>query len=153
MSKILDTVAALVTPILEPLSLELWDTEFVKEAGYYYLRVFIDSANGVTIEDCEAVSRALDPKLDEYDALFPEAGYTFEVSSAGAERKLKRPSDFARFINSYVELKTYKNKNGNREHLGTLKAYTDGDVTLEIKGEIVEFTKAEVANVRLRIQL
>ncbi|MDR0905968.1 MAG: ribosome maturation factor RimP [Oscillospiraceae bacterium] len=153
MSKIIDTVTDLAKPILAPLGLELWDAEFVKEAGYYYLRVYIDSAKGVSIEDCETVSRALDPKLDEYDALFPEAGYTFEVSSAGAERKLTRPGDFERFLDSLVELKTYKPKNGKREHIGTLKAYNDGDVTLDIKGETFEFTKAEVANVRLRIQI
>ena len=153
MSKIIDTVESLVKPILEKMSLELWEAEFVKEAGYYYLRVYIDAPEGVTIEDCEAVSRALDPQLDEYDALFPEAGYTFEVSSAGAERRLKRPQDFDRYIGHLVEVKTYKPKFSRREHIGTLTSYSNGDVAIEIRGEAFEFTKSEVANVRLRIQI
>ncbi|MDR3210032.1 MAG: ribosome maturation factor RimP [Oscillospiraceae bacterium] len=173
MSKITDTASALAAPILEKLGLELWDVEFAKEAGAYFLRVYIDvpraadvldgdvgagvtpgdAAKGITLDDCEAVSRALDPLLDEHDALFPEEGYTFEVSSAGAERKLRRPSDFARFMGHRVEIKLYKNKFGGREHIGLLRAYdTDsGDITLEAKTGTLAFEKAEIANVRLRI--
>ena len=153
MSKIIDTTEKLAKPILEKMSLDLWDAEFVKEAGYYYLRIYIDALDGVTIEDCEAVSRAVDPLLDEYEALFPADGYTFEVSSAGAERRLKRPQDFERFIGSLVELKTYSPKYGRREHVGNLVSYSNGDVAVEVKGEMCEFTQSEVANVRLRIQI
>ncbi|MDR0839404.1 MAG: ribosome maturation factor RimP [Oscillospiraceae bacterium] len=151
MSKIIDTVTALASPVLADLGLELWDVEFTKEAGYYYLRLYIDSPGGVGLEQCEAVSRAVDPLLDEHEELFPDAGYTFEVSSAGAERKLRRPSDFERFLGSLVEIKLYKSKQGKREYIGILKAYDAGDVTLDVKGETVAFTKAEIANARLRI--
>jgi len=153
MSKIISKVTEISKPILDSLGLELREAEFVKEAGYYYLRLYIDSPNGITIEDCEAVSRAVDPQLDEFESLFPDEGYSFEVSSAGVERKLKRPSDFERFIGHLVELKTYNSKNGTREHIGTLKSYDNGNVTVEVKGENIEFTKAEVANVRLRLEI
>lgn len=152
MSKINDTVTRLATPVLTGLGLELWDVEFTKEAGYYYLRLYIDSPNGVGLDDCEKVSRAVDPLLDEYENLFPDEGYTFEVSSAGLERRLYRPSDFERFTGSFVEVKLYSPKFDSREHTGTLKSYDNGTVTITVGDEEREFTKAEVANVRLRIQ-
>ncbi|MBQ8974855.1 MAG: ribosome maturation factor RimP, partial [Oscillospiraceae bacterium] len=103
MSKITDTVAALARPVVEQAGCELWDVEYVKEAGQWFLRVYIDKEGGVSIDDCEAVSRALDPILDESDPI--ETSYVFEVSSAGAERSLKRPSDFERFMGSLVEVR------------------------------------------------
>ncbi|MDR2420917.1 MAG: ribosome maturation factor RimP [Oscillospiraceae bacterium] len=148
--KIADTVAELALPVIEELGFELWDTEFVKEAGSYYLRVYIDSP-GIGIDDCEAVSRALESLLDEREHMFPGEGYTFEVSSAGAERALRRPSDFERFLGSLVEVKLYASKNGKREHIGKLAAYEGGNVTIDIDGETAEFAKSEVANVRLRL--
>jgi ribosome maturation factor RimP len=153
MSKITDTVAALAAPVAEANGCALWDVEYVKEAGTFYLRVFIDSGEGVTIDQCEAVSRALDPVLDEREDLIP-ASYIFEVSSAGAERQLKRPSDFERFLGHLVEVKLYQRRDGGgKERLGTLKAYDDGAVELEENGAVVRYEKAEVANVRLRIKI
>jgi ribosome maturation factor RimP len=153
LSKIADEVAALAAPILETLELELWDVEFVREVGTWCLRVYVDKSDGVNIEDCEAVSRSLDPLLDEREELFPKEGYTFEVSSAGAERKLKRPSDFTRFIDSYVEISLYKARNGVRTYLGYLRRYADdGTVTIETKTGEQTFTKADIANARLRLE-
>ena len=89
MSRVTETVLALAKPVVEAQGCEVWDVEYVREAGAWYLRVYIDKPGGVSIDDCEAVSRALDPVLDEADPI--PTSYVFEVSSAGAERELKRP--------------------------------------------------------------
>ena len=148
MSKISDIVAGLAQPLAAELGLELWDVEYVREAGQWFLRVYIDKDGGVSINDCEALSKALDPVLDEADPI-PDS-YVFEVSSAGAERELKRPSDFQRFLGSQVAVKLYSAKNGRKEYVGILKEYADGDVSLE-SGET--FRKPEIAQVRLRVTL
>jgi ribosome maturation factor RimP len=152
MSKITDTVRALAEPIVQALGCEIWDVEYVKELGGWFLRLYIDREGGVSIDQCEAVSRAMDPVLDERD-LIP-GSYTFEVSSAGAERALKRPSDFERFMGSFAEVRLYKTVHGRKEHLGYLSAYDAGAVELKNKatGEVLRFEKSEVANVRLRIE-
>ena len=150
MSRITEIVAKLAQPVVENNGCELWDVEYIKEAGQWFLRVYIDKPDGtVSINDCEAVSRELDPILDEYDPI--ETSYTFEVSSAGAERSLKRPSDFERFMGSLAEVRLYKAKNGSKEFVGILKGYNDGNVTLEFGGNDITFEKSEIANVRLRI--
>lgn len=100
MAKITELVAELARPAVEEAGCELWDVEYVREAGAWFLRLYIDKEGGVDILDCERVSRTVSDLLDEAD---PIAGsYTFEVSSAGAERPLKRPSDFQRFLGSPV---------------------------------------------------
>ena len=136
MSKITDSVWKLAEPVAADLGLEIWDIEFVREAGTRF-------------QDCESFSRALDPILDEADPI-PDS-YTFEVSSAGAERVLKRPGDFARFIGSEVEVKLYSPLDGSKAFVGTLTAYEDGDVTIEQKGQPRIFEKSTVAQVRLHV--
>ncbi len=127
----------------------IWDVEFVKEAGQRYLRLYIDNEEAsVNIEQCEAVSRAVDAKLDELDPI--QESYIFEVCSAGCERELKRPEDFQRFLGSQVAVKLYSAKNGRKEYVGILKSYQDGAVTLE---DGAEFQKNEIAQVRLRVTL
>ena len=150
MSKVVDTVTGLARPIVEKYGCELWDVEYVKEAGSWFLRVYIDRPDGVSINDCENVSHELDPLLDEYDALFT-GSYTFEVSSAGAERQLRRPSDFERFTGRLVEVKLYSARNGRKTFLGNLAGSKDGDIELDISGERHSFKSPEIANVRLRI--
>ena len=145
------TVWGIAEPIAQSLGLKLWDVRFEKEGANWYLRVFIDSEEGVTIDQCEGVSRELDPILDEEDPI-PDS-YIFEVSSAGLERTLKRPSDFERFIDSLVEVKLYKAKEGRKEHVGRLKAYDEGAVEIEVAGNTIRFEKNEVANVRLRVEI
>ena len=119
MSKITDRVFALAKPVVENEGCSLWDVEYVREAGSWYLRVYIDKEGGVSIDDCERISRALDPLLDEADPI-PDS-YVFEVGSAGAERELKRPSDFEQFMG----------------------------VTITSGKETLEFDKSQVAQVRL----
>jgi len=150
MNRIIETVTALAAPIAEKHGCELWDVEYVKETGGWYLRVYIDKPDGVSIDHCEAVSRELDPVLDERDDLIP-GSYTFEVSSAGAERRLRRPSDFERFSGHLVEVSLYKQKYGGKTHIGNLIGWRDGDVEIDISGKRYVFEKPEIANVRLRI--
>ena len=150
MSKIVQRVSELAQPVAEQLGLELWDVEYVKEAGQWFLRVYIDKAGGVAIDDCEAFSRAFDPILDAEDPI-PDS-YVFEVSSAGVERVLKRPSDFERFLGSFAEVKLYKGVDGAKLWTGILAAYHNGEVTLETAGVRHVFPAETVAQVRLRMQ-
>lgn len=151
MSKITDTVLALAQPVVEAEGCEIWDVEYVKEAGAWYLRVYIDKAGGVSIDDCEAVSHALDPVLDEADPI--PTSYIFEVSSAGVERELKRPRDFEKFLGSQVEVRHYQPVEGAKAHTGTLRGYADGAVTIEINGTEKTYQKAQVAQVRLSVTI
>ena len=126
--------------------------EDVKEAGSWYLRVLVDKEGGVDILEGEAVSRKLSDLLDEADPI--EGSYTLEVGSAGAERALKRPSDFQRFLNSPVLVKLYRNQDGRKEFAGTLTAYDEatGDVTVTVGKQELTFAKKDVALVRLRVE-
>ena len=147
MAKVTDAVAALALPVVESAGCSLWDVEYVKEAGAWYLRVYIDKEGGVSIDDCEAVSRPLSDLLDQADPI--EGSYTFEVSSAGADRALKKAEHFARFQGVEVEVKLYRPTEGRKEYVGLLRDYQDGAVTLETAGQEAVFTKQEVALVRL----
>lgn len=151
MSKITDVVQELATPIAEANGCSVWDVEYIKDTGEWYLRVYIDKEGGVSISDCEAVSRALDPVLDEADPI--PTSYTFEVSSAGAERPLKRPSDFELYMGANVEVKHYQPVNGAKAHIGKLMSYDNGDVSIEVAGNVIEYKKAQVAQVRLRVTI
>ncbi len=150
MKKITETVRELAEPVVLEHGCTLWDVEYVREAGQWYLRLFIDKDGGVDILDCEAISRRVSDLLDETDPI--ESSYIFEVGSAGAERALKRPSDFARFMGSPVTLKTYKPKDGRKEFAGTLSAYDDGAVEITAGGQTLRFEKEEIALVRLRVE-
>ena len=150
MRKVVEAVSALAEPIAKEAGLSLWDVEYVKEAGTWFLRVYIDRDGGVSIDDCERVSRALDPQLDQLDVLTDR--YTFEVSSAGAERQLKREGDFLQFLGHLVEVRLYRPVFGTKEHLGRLHAYAGGNVVLELDGgETRQFEKQDIAMVKLRI--
>ena len=152
MAKVTDAVAQLALPYVEAAGCTLWDVEYVKEAGEWFLRVYIDKADGVSIEDCEAVSRPLSDKLDEADPI--EGSYTLEVGSAGAERALKRPSDFQQFLGSPVLVKLYRAREGRKEFAGYLKGYDEatGDVTVTVGSQDLVFPKKETALIRLRVE-
>ena len=151
MSKITDKVTQLALPVVEQEGCSLWDVEYVREAGTWYLRIYIDKDGGVGIEDCERISRALDPILDEADPI-PDS-YVFEVGSAGIERELKRPSDFERYMGSEVELRLYQPYEGSKVFVGTLSAYNDGTVTISAGGKELSFTKAQTAQVKLHVSI
>ena len=147
MAKVTDVVAQLAAPVVEQAGCSLWDVEYVKEAGEWFLRVYIDKEGGVSIDDCEAVSRPLSDLLDEADPI--EGSYTFDVSSAGADRVLKKPEHFARFQGQEVEVKLYRPRDGRKDFVGVLRSWQDGDVTLDVGGEPAAFEKKEIALVRL----
>ncbi len=147
MSKITEKVEALAKPVVEEEGCELWAVEYVREAGTWYLRVLIDKDGGVGIDDCERISRRLDPILDEADPI-PDS-YVFEVGSAGAERELKRPSDFERYIGSEVEVKLYQPYQGKKSYVGSLEAYEDGNVTVSS----VLLKKEQIAQVKLHVTI
>ena len=150
MAKVTELVTKLALPVVEEAGCELWDVEYVREAGTWFLRIYIDKEDGVDILDCENVSRVLSDLLDEADPI--EGSYTLEVSSAGAERPLKRPSDYERFMGSPVAVKLYKARNGRKEFAGVLAGYENGDVTVTVGDTAMTFAKDEVALCRLRIE-
>ena len=152
MAKITDLVAELARPAVAEAGCELWDVEYVREAGAWFLRLYIDKEGGVDILDCERVSRTVSELLDEADPI--EGSYTFEVSSAGAERPLKRPSDFARFLGSPVTVKLYQGRDGRKEFAGVLTGYDpdSGAIAVTVGGGEMVFPKNEVALCRLRIE-
>ena len=147
--KIADQVWQFAEPLVQEKGCSLWDVEYVREGGEWYLRLYLDKEGGVDIDDCEAVSRAVDPILDEKDLI--AESYHFEVCSAGLERALKRPGDFERFMGADVLVKLYRPVNGSKELKGVLTGYADGDVTVEVAGNPVTLEKKDVALVRLYV--
>ena len=150
-SEIEERTEALVEPILAEQGLTLWDVEYVKEGPDYYLRVYIDKEEGVNIDDCVAVSRSLDPKLDEGD--FIKDQYILEVSSPGLGRTLKRDRDFEKSVGRDVDLKLYKAIDGAKEFTGVLTGYDKDSLTVEIEGKEETFARSEGALVRLAFEM
>lgn len=138
----------LVMPLIEKNNFELVDIEYVKEADRFYLRVYIDKEGGITIDDCEIVSRALEEKLDSEN--FIKDSYILEISSPGLGRPLKKEKDFERSIGKEVEIKLYRTINRQKDFEGILKSYTAEQVTIEIddKEEMI-FERKDIALIRL----
>ena len=152
MSKITDAVTALAQPVAAELGLEIWDVEFVKEAGTRFLRVYVDKDGGVSIDDCEAISRALDPILDREDPI-PDS-YVFEVGSAGADRELKRERDFDEFMGHDVEVRLYQPQDGSKRFVGTLAGYDNGAVSILLPDKSTRrFEKNQIAQVRPAVSI
>jgi len=145
MAKVTEIVAALAAPVVEENGCTLWDVEYVREGGEWFLRLYIDKTGGVSIQDCEAISRPVSDLLDEADPI--EGSYTFEVSSAGLERALKKPEHFEACMGQMVDLKLYRPVDGSKERTGVLDGYQDGAVTVDG----VTFEKKDVAAVRLHV--
>ena len=124
--------------------------EYVREGDQRFLRLYLDKEGGVDINDCETISRAVDPLLDEADPI--TESYHFEVCSAGLERALKRPSDFERFMGSAITVKLYRPRNGLKEIPCVLEGYDNGRITVTAGKETITFEKSEVALVRLRVE-
>ena len=148
--KVTDIVTKIAQPVVEAHGCQLWDVEYVREGDQRFLRLYLDKEGGVDITDCEAISRAVDPLLDEADPI--AESYHFEVCSAGLERALKRPSDFERFMGSNITVKLYRPRNGLKEIPCVLTGYEDGKVTVEAGKETITFEKSQVALVRLRVE-
>ncbi|NCB94229.1 MAG: ribosome maturation factor RimP [Clostridia bacterium] len=139
---------ALAAPIVSDFGFELVDVEYVKEAGTWYLRLYIDKEGGITVVDCEQVSRLFSEKLDEED--FIDDAYIMEVSSPGLGRPLKKEKDYIRNMGKEVEVRTYRPINKQKEFFGTLSAYDDNSVTITLEDQETQvFSKAEIALIRL----
>ena len=133
---------AMAQPIIDQFGFELVDVEYVKEAGNWYLRFYIDKEGGITVDDCEAVSRIFSDKLDELDIM--------EVSSPGLGRPLKKEKDYVRSMGKEVEIRTYRPINKEKEFYGILSAYDESSVTITTEEQKEQtFEKADIALIRL----
>lgn len=141
---------ALIMPIIEENQFELVDVEYVKEAGNFYLRAYVDKPGGITIDDCELVSRALSDLLDQED--FIDDAYILEVSSPGLTRPFKKENDYKRNLGKKIEVKLYQMKDKKKEYEGVLKSYTADSFVIETEEREMEFAKTDCALVRLAIE-
>ena len=138
----------ILTPIVDEYGFELVDVEYVKEGGNWYLRAYIDKPGGISIDDCEVVSRRLSDILDEKD--FIDDSYIMEVSSPGLGRPLKKEKDFKRSLGEEVEIRTYRMIDKQKEFTGILKAYDENTVTIALDDETNKtFEKGDIALIRL----
>ncbi|MGN1166277.1 MAG: ribosome maturation factor RimP [Lachnospiraceae bacterium] len=138
----------ILTPIVDEYGFELVDVEYVKEGGTWYLRAYIDKPGGISIDDCEIVSRRLSDILDEKD--FIDDSYIMEVSSPGLGRPLKKEKDFKRSLGEEVEIRTYRMIDKQKEFTGILKAYDENTVTIALDDETNKtFEKGDIALIRL----
>lgn len=138
----------LIMPVIEANNFELVDVEFVKEGSSWYLRLYVDKEGGITIEDCELVSRAMSEILDKEDYI--EEAYILEVSSPGLGRPLKKDKDFVRSMGEEVEIKLYKPVDKQKEFVGLLKDFDKTSVTIEQEsGEEKTFNRTDIALIRL----
>ena len=137
-------------PICKELNFELVDVEFVKEAGTNYLRVYIDKEGGITVDECEIVSRRMNDILDEQD--FIDESYIFEVSSPGLGRTLKKDKDFKRSLGEEVEVKLFKALNGQKEMTAFLDDFDENTVTLGFEDETqITIERSNIAKINLAV--
>lgn len=152
----METVTELVTPILEKQNFELVEVEFVKEGRDWFLRVFIDKEGGIDILDCALVSEQLDEKLDAMDPDPIPQAYFLEVSSPGAERPLKKESDYEQAVGEYIHVSLYQTIDGEKQFEGVLKSVDKDQLTLtvKIKTRVKDYTfeRKNIAKARLAIQ-
>jgi len=150
------SITAEVEKIVRPLmsnnfaNLELFDLQFVKEGPNWYLRIYIDKDGGVTIDDCEAVSRAVERALDENDPI--ETAYILEISSPGIDRPLKKDSDFGKYRGREVEIRLYKAVDGAKAFKGRLAGLFDGEIVIDERGAARRFRKEDVSVCRLTFE-
>jgi len=138
----------LLEPIIQKNNFDLVDVEYVKEGGNWYLRAYIDKEGGISVDDCELISRALSDLLDEHD--FITDAYILEVSSPGLGRQLKKEKDFARSINKEVEIKLFKGIDKQKEFIGLLTEYDQEKLVIELEnGNTLEIPRSNIALIRL----
>ena len=145
--KVTELVASFAEPIVKQHGCELWDVEYVREGSEYFLRLYLDKEGGVDINDCENVSRATDPLIDEADPI--TQAYYYEVSSPGIGRDLVRPWHFDKYMGQDIEVRLIRAENGQREFMGALLSHDDASVTLRIGEEEKTFVKKDCAFIRL----
>lgn len=137
----------MIEPVLEPESIELVEVEFKMEAGRWILRLYIDTPMGVTLDDCELVSRQIGALLDIKDPI--GRPYTLEVSSPGINRVLRKERDFIQFAGSPVKLRTRRKLDGRRNFQGTLKGMENSKIIVDVDGKRVEINPDDLESARL----
>lgn len=142
---IIKIIEELVLPIIDDLQLTLWDVEFKKEGPDYFLRIYIDKDTGVTINDCEAVSRKLEILLDEKDPI--EQSYVLEVSSAGLVRELKKDFHFQKFLGKNIEIRLYKALNGQKKFTATLINFDSENLIIQIENKEEIISRKDISKV------
>lgn len=140
-------VLEIISPIAQEQNLDIWDVKYLKEGASYFLRIFIDKPEGITIDDCETFSRAIDEPLDEADPI--SEAYFLEVSSPGLQRELVKPEHFEAFIGEEVIVKLYKAIDKQKEFIGKLVGFENGELTIEYNGEPLKIEKQNIAKVNL----
>lgn len=141
-----ERVYSLIKDTVEGCGVELWDVRFLKEGASWYLRVFIDKPEGITIDDCTDVSHAIDPVIDEADPI--DVSYYLEVCSPGLERELSRPEHFTKMQGRKIKIKLYKALDGVKEFTGILMS-ADGNIVLETENGELTFTAKEISKAHL----
>lgn len=143
-----EIVRDIAKPIADSLGLDLWDVRFIKEGTQWYLRIFIDKEEGISIEDCEAMSRAIDKPLDDADPI--NQSYCLEVCSPGIERELVRDEHFERFIGADIKIRFIRaNSEGKKELYGKLLNISGNIVQIESEGQSINIDKKDTASIRL----
>ncbi len=138
-----ETVREVIEPTVAELGYRIWDITYSKQGADYHLEITIDSDNGIGIEDCERVHRAIDPILDEADPI--EGFYYLEVSSPGIERELRTEEHIALSVGEKVEAKLFTAKNGAKTVTGTLCAFEGKSITIDCGEESVTLEKSEIS--------
>lgn len=138
-----DRVREVIEPTVTELGYRIWDVTYQKLGADYHLEITIDSDDGINIEDCEKVHRAIDPILDEYD--FIEGFYYLEVSSPGIERELRCEEHIRLSIGEKVEVKLFAAKDGKKSFVAKLVSYEDGNITFDVDGESLTIAEKEVS--------
>ena len=152
MAKVEKIIWEAVEPIIEENGCSVYDIEFVKEGQNYFLRIFIDKEDGVSTDDCEKISRAVDPVIDEIDPIEPS--YYLEISSPGLDRKLSRQEHFDSAIGSLVDIKLFAPINGSKDITAYLKGFDGKTIFLETEnGAAIELEKQKASSIRLTVVL
>lgn len=146
-SNIAGKIYDLVKPAVEQQGVTLWDVKFIKEGASWYLRIFIDSENGINIDDCTNVSHAVDPILDEHDPI--DNSYYLEVCSPGLSREICRPEHFVWALGKDVKVKLYKAIDGTKELCGKIISYKDTEIVLKVNDEEITLVKGSFSSVKL----
>lgn len=147
MAKIDEALEKLALDVCERHGVYIYNTEYKKEGSEYFLRLYIDKDGGVTIEDCENVSREISPMLD--DLTFIKEAYIFEVSSPGIDRALTRDWHFEKVMGEEIEIKLFAPLDGKKEITGVLTGYSDGNVTVVENDKEITIEKSKAASIRL----
>lgn len=144
--KITQQIEELVKPVVEDFGYELYDVVYKKEAGEYMLDVIIDREEGIDLDDCEKVSRAIDPMLDEADII--KDAYMLCVSSPGADRELKKPEHFEKNIGKEIDVRLYKAFEGKSKHVGVLEYFDDDKITIMVKNKKISIPREIISVIK-----